>query len=242
MNFIGIIPARHASSRFPGKPLAEIQGKTMIQRVYEQAKKSKMLSEVIVATDDERIEKVVKNFGGKVVMTSINHQSGTDRCFEAVEKIGKGQYDVVVNVQGDEPFAHPEQIDLVCSSFKSAGVTISTLVKKIASVEELVNVNTPKVIFNTKKEAIYFSRSPIPFYRGKEPAEWIKQHSYYKHIGIYAYTVNTLTEITNLKSSPLEIAESLEQLRWIEHGYKINVEITELESLAIDTSEDLLKI
>ena len=241
MKFIGIIPARFGSTRFPGKPLVEIQGKTMVHRVYEQAKKSKVLSEVIIATDDERIERHVKDFGGNVVMTSRNHNSGTDRCFEAVSKTRGGNFDVVINIQGDEPFAHPEQIDTLCSCFQSANVHIATLVKQIKQKQELLNVNTPKVIFNKQMEAIYFSRTPIPFYRGREHEEWLNDHRYYKHIGIYGYRTEVLAEIARLQPTSLEIAESLEQLRWLESGYKINIAITELESFAIDTPADLLK-
>ena len=242
MKFIGIIPARFASSRFPGKPLAEIQGRTMVQRVYQQAKQSKILSEVYVATDDERIEGHVKEFGGKVVVTSRDHQSGTDRCFEAIKKIDRGNCDIVINIQGDEPFIHPAQIDKVGSCFKSEGIQIATLVKKINKKEELLNVNIPKVIFNKDKKAIYFSRTAIPYYRGKDISEAISLHAYYKHIGIYAYRIEVLEAITQLSPTALELAESLEQLRWLENGYKINIEITELESIAIDTPEDLKRI
>lgn len=242
MRFIGIIPARYASTRFPGKPLVEIHGKSMIQRVVEQALKSTRLSDVVVATDDERIEAHVKDFGGKVVMTSASHQSGTDRCFEALELVGAGDWDVVINIQGDEPYIMPEQIDLVCSCFTSRNVQIATLVKKVKDIAELSSVNTPKVILNKAKEAIYFSRTPIPYYRGMDQGEWLDLHTYYKHIGIYAYRTDVLEAITRIQPSPLEIAEALEQLRWIESGYKIRVEITEIESIAIDSPSDLLKL
>jgi 3-deoxy-manno-octulosonate cytidylyltransferase (CMP-KDO synthetase) len=238
---IGIIPARYASTRFPAKPLIDIAGKSMIQRVFEQAKKSKLLSDVIVATDDVRIETHVKSFGGNVVMTSSTHQSGTDRCYEAISNYS-ADADIVINIQGDEPFIHPEQIDLVASCFDSSSVQIATLVKKISSTEELFNPNTPKVILNNKKEAIYFSRQTIPFIRGEEPANWLNKHIFYKHIGIYAYRVPVLAEITALKQSPLELTEALEQLRWIENGYKIKVEVTDFESVAVDTPEDLKKL
>lgn len=241
MKFIGIIPARYASTRFPGKPLADIRGKTMIQRVFARAKRSKMLSEVYIATDSERILMNVMSFGGNVVMTSSAPQSGTDRCLEAITNLGRRDWDVVVNIQGDEPFIDPKQIDAVCSCFQSEEVQIATLVKKIKTIEELLNPNMPKVVFNEKKEAIYFSRTAIPYYRGRKSEEWLKLHTYYKHIGIYAYKIDTLAEIARLKPSPLEIAESLEQLRWLENGYKINVEITKLESIAIDVPEDLIK-
>lgn len=242
MKIIGIIPARYASTRFPGKPLINIQGKSMIQRVYEQAKKSKLLSEVFVATDDKRIETHVKKFGGKVVMTSTKHTSGTDRCAEVAKKL-KNKFDIIINIQGDEPFIKPQQIDLLCSCFKSKDVEIATLVKKIDTVEELLSNNTPKVVVNKNKQAIYFSRTPIPFYRSNnKPQEWIERHTYYKHIGIYGYRKEVLEKITHLKQSPLELVESLEQLRWLENGYKISVAVTEFESVAIDTPEDLKKI
>lgn len=241
MKIIGIIPARYASTRFPGKPLVDIGGKSMIQRVYEQAKKSRSLHDVVVATDDARIESHVRSFGGNVVMTGESHQSGTDRCFEAITKYAKDA-DVVINIQGDEPFIHPEQIDLVASCFDSDSVQIATLVKKITTNEELFNVNIPKVILNNQKEAISFSRQTIPHIRGKEQSAWLTGHTFYKHIGIYAYRMAVLSEITALKQSSLELAEALEQLRWIENGYKIKVEITDFESVAIDTRDDLKKL
>ena len=241
MKIIGIIPARYASTRFPAKPLIDIGGKTMIQRVYEQAKMAKSLTDVVVATDDNRIAEHVKSFGGNVVMTSESHQSGTDRCFEAINSFSKDA-DVVINIQGDEPFIHPEQIDLVASCFTSADVQIATLVKKITTDEELFNVNIPKVLLNKYKEAILFSRQTIPHIRGKEMQEWLKNYTFYKHIGIYAYRTKVLAEITTLKQSPLELAESLEQLRWLENGFKIKVEITDFESVAVDTPEDLKKL
>ncbi|MBK7181834.1 MAG: 3-deoxy-manno-octulosonate cytidylyltransferase [Bacteroidetes bacterium] len=241
MNIVGIIPARFASTRFPGKPLIDIAGKTMIQRVYEQAKKANSISEVVVATDDERIAQHVQSFGGNVVMTSENHQSGTDRCFEAIEKF-EINADAVINIQGDEPFIQPEQIDLVASCFSLKETELATLVKKISTNEELFNPNTPKVLLNSNKEAIYFSRQTIPHIRGKEQNEWLKQHTFYKHIGIYGYRTDVLATITQLKQSSLELAEALEQLRWLENGYKIKVEITDFESVAIDTPDDLQKL
>ena len=239
MKILGIIPARYASTRFPGKPLADVNGKPMIQRVYEQAKKCKALSEVIVATDDKRIEAVVKKFKGKVVMTSSKHESGTDRCYEAMKKIN-GKYDAVINIQGDEPFIQPEQISKVANCFKDKNVQLATLVMKMKGIHELPNHNTVKVIISKKKEAIYFSRTAIPYYKGDNFTEWLKMHTYYKHIGIYGYRADILAEVTKLKRSPLEIAESLEQLRWLENGYKISVEFTEHESHSIDTPEDLV--
>jgi 3-deoxy-manno-octulosonate cytidylyltransferase (CMP-KDO synthetase) len=241
MKTIGIIPARYASTRFPGKPLIDIGGKSMIQRVYEQAKKAKRLTDVVVATDDERIEAHVKAFGGNVVMTSEAHQSGTDRCFEAVQKYGS-TVDAVINIQGDEPFIQPEQIDLLASCFDTNEVSIATLVKKITTYDELFNVNTPKVLLDKNQDAIYFSRQTIPHVRGKETTQWLDYQVFYKHIGIYAYTLQALTEITQLKTSNLELAEGLEQLRWIENGYKIRTKQTDSENVAIDTPEDLKKL
>lgn len=238
MKILGVIPARYASTRFPGKPLADINGKPMIQRVYEQAVKCKELSEVIVATDDKRIEEAVKKFSGNVVMTSDKHESGTDRCFEALTKYG-GNFEAVINIQGDEPFIQPEQISKVVSCFSQRETRLATLVKKINSLHELADPNTVKVVVGKNKEALYFSRTAIPYCRGKEFAEWLKLHTYYKHIGIYGYRTDALKEITKLERSPLEMAESLEQLRWLENGYRISVEVTEMDSVSIDTPEDL---
>jgi len=241
MKILGIIPSRFASSRFPGKPLCDIGGKSMIQRVYEASKKAASLTDVVVATDDKRIEEHVRSFGGNVIMTDGSHQSGTDRCFEAFQKYDPSA-DVIINIQGDEPFIHPEQIDLVASCFTDASVQIATLIKKINSDEELFNPNIPKVVMNVNGEAILFSRQTIPHIRGKEQNEWLQDRSFYKHIGIYAYRSKVLGEITHLKQSSLELAESLEQLRWIENGYKIKVKITDFESVAIDTPADLQKL
>lgn len=239
MNFIGIIPARYASTRFPGKPLVEVGGKMMIQRVYEQV--SSILSHVYVATDDVRIEEAVKSFGGKVIMTSPNHQSGTDRIAETVETLAKAgnSFDIAINIQGDEPFISPSQIKLLMDCFNDRSTQIATLVKKIENEETLFNANSPKVLFNVNKEAILFSRSTIPHIRGKEQKDWLQSHTFYKHIGIYAFKVEVLKAITKLPQSSLERAESLEQLRWIENGYKIKVAITDEEGLAIDTPDDL---
>jgi 3-deoxy-manno-octulosonate cytidylyltransferase (CMP-KDO synthetase) len=240
-NIIGIIPARYASTRFPGKPLADIGGKSMIQRVYEQTKKSSRINDVIVATDDDRIANVVKNFGGNVCMTSTLHQSGTDRCAEVVEQ-RKLQADAIINIQGDEPFIDPRQIDLVCSCFDDPSVQLATLVKKIISDEILFNPNAPKVILDKDQNAIYFSRHPIPFVRGKDQTSWLTAHTFYQHIGIYGYTTEALKKITKLPVSSLEKTESLEQLRWIENGFKIRTAITTLDTLAVDTPEDLTRI
>ena len=239
MKVIGIIPARYGSTRFPGKPLADVDGKPMIQRVYEQAKKCPLLSEVVVATDDIRIETVVKQFKGNVVMTSAHHESGTDRCFEALKKNSNTVYDVVVNIQGDEPFIHPDQILKVITCFNDKNVTIATLAKKITTDNELDNINTVKVVMDKNKDALYFSRTALPYYNKKAMTDRSKVHTFYKHLGIYGYRTNTLLDITQLKRSPLEIAESLEQLRWIENGYKIRMELTDHEAYSIDTPEDL---
>ena len=242
ISFAGIIPARYASSRFPGKPLAFIGDKTMIQRVYEQT--SKILNNVYVATDDDRIYKCVIDFGGKAIMTSPDHSSGTDRCSEAILKIEAEtgeKIDVVINIQGDEPFIKPEQIAALMDCFASGEVEIATLIRKTGSDENLFNTNQPKVVINSKGEAIYFSRSVIPFIRDSETSEWQKKHVFFKHIGLYAYKTKTLCEITKLPRSPLEIAESLEQNRWIENGYKIMTAVTDWENIGIDTPEDLKK-
>ncbi len=237
MKILGVIPARYASTRFPGKPLAYIEGKTMIRRVYEQACKCKSLHKVIVATDHYSIYEHIIEFGGNAVMTSDKHHSGTDRCNEVLERMGVN-YDFVINIQGDEPFIQPEQIDLLCSVLLKE-TQLATLVKKIETLETLYNFNTPKVVFTESHEAIYFSRHPIPYVRGVDASLWLAKQKFYKHIGIYAYRTDVLKAITALKPSNLEYAESLEQLRWIEHGYKIKVAITELESMGIDTPEDL---
>lgn len=241
MKIIGIIPARYASSRFPGKPLIDIRGKTMIQRVVEQAQKAKLLNDVVVATDDKKILDVVNGFGGKAIMTEETHQSGTDRCFEAIQHFDKTA-DVIINIQGDEPFIHPNQIDLVASCFEDSSVQIATLVKKISNTEELFNPNIPKVLLNNRSEAIYFSRQTLPYIRNKKEEEWLTEHTFYKHIGIYGYKYEILKQITALKPSTLEQAESLEQLRWIEGGYKIKTKITDFESVAVDVPDDLKKL
>jgi 3-deoxy-manno-octulosonate cytidylyltransferase (CMP-KDO synthetase) len=238
---LGIIPARYASTRFPGKPLADINGKPMIMRVYERAKQA--LDDVIVATDDARIYDSVKNAGGEVVITSSMHQSGTDRCKEAMELYQnevRDKFDIIVNIQGDEPFIRSEQILLLIGAFKDSSVDIATLIKVIEDPGLIFDINKPKVVINNKKEALYFSRSPIPFIRGFENDEWFDRHIFYQHIGMYAYRADVLTEITKLEQGILERAESLEQLRWIENGYKIKTALTEIESYGIDTPEDLV--
>lgn len=239
MKFIGIIPARYASTRFPAKPLALLNGKTVIERVYEQVNGT--TDEIYVATDDERIEEAVKNFGGNVVMTSPNHKSGTDRCYEAYTKIGNG-FDIVINIQGDEPFIQPSQIEAIKECFSDDTTQIATLVKPFTSkdgFEALQNINSPKVVINKQHEAMYFSRSIIPFMRGKEHQDWIDGHSYYKHIGLYAYRAEVLKEITALPQSSLEMTENLEQLRWLENGFRIKVGLSQVETIGIDTPQDL---
>lgn len=238
----GIIPARYASTRFPGKPLAIIGGKTMIQRVYEQA--SRTLDNVYVATDDNRISDAVSGFGGRVVMTSPHHQSGTDRCAEAASKISEEngeKIDIVVNIQGDEPFIRPEQIGLLVSCFGDESVEIATLIRKVGPDEDLANPSHPKVILDHSGNAIYFSRSVIPYFRDAEKSRWAALHQYYKHIGLYAYKSETLTKITALPKSLLEKAESLEQNRWLENGFRIRAALTIWESVGIDTPGDLEK-
>jgi len=242
LRFVGIIPARFASTRFPGKPLVDIGGKTMIQRVYEQV--SKILSDVYVATDDNRIFDKVVAFGGKAIMTSALHKSGTDRCYEAFSKLDEW-FDVVINVQGDEPFIQPEQISELKKCFDEPDTQIATLAKKVTEkdgFEFLNNPNNPKLVINKQNEALYFSRSVIPFKRGADTKEWASLHSYLKHVGIYAYRADVLHELTVLEQSPLEIAESLEQLRWLENGYRIKVGFTEVETVGIDTQEDLERV
>ena len=239
MKFIAIIPARYASTRFEGKPLAILGGKTVIQRVYEQV--AGVLDDAVVATDDERIYDAVKAFGGKVEMTSVDHKSGTDRCWEAYCKQGLN-YDVIVNVQGDEPFIRKSQIESIRECFNDPDTDIATLVRPFAESEGLAaleNPNSPKVVLDKGMRAIYFSRSVIPYLRGVERSEWLKRHTFYKHIGMYAFRADVLKAVTSLPQSPLELAESLEQLRWIENGYKIGVGITDVETIGIDTPEDL---
>jgi 3-deoxy-manno-octulosonate cytidylyltransferase (CMP-KDO synthetase) len=241
MKFLGVIPARFASTRFPGKPLADLLGKPLVVRVYERVAGS--VDELVVATDDQRIFDVVRAHGGKAVMTSSDHRSGTDRCFEAYRNQGI-TFDVVINIQGDEPFIQLSQIELLKDCFRDEDAQIATLVKPFpagTAFEELLNPNTPKVVLNARRQAIYFSRSVIPYIRGKKPEEWMESHVFYKHIGIYAYRAEVLEAITALPQSPLEIAESLEQLRWIENGYRIKVGITEEETIGVDTPEDLEK-
>ena len=239
MEFAAIIPARYASTRFPAKPLAVLGGKPVIIRVCEQAKK--VFDHVFVATDDERIMSAVIAFGGKAVMTSVNHKSGTDRVQEAFTKVGAG-FDVIVNIQGDEPFIQAQQLEAIRQCFDDESVDIATLVKPFKpedGFDALENVNSPKVVVNKKMEALYFSRSIIPFTRGKDHSEWLADHTYYKHIGLYAFKSDVLKAVTELPQAPLEKAESLEQLRWLSAGYRIKVGVTDVETIGIDTPDDL---
>ena len=239
LSFIGIIPARYASTRFPGKPLAMLGGKFVIQRVYEQV--SKVLPKVVVALDDERIAKAVESFGGRYVMTRSDHKSGTDRCMEAYEKNG-GAEDVIINIQGDEPFIQPSQLEAIMACFDDDATDIATLVKpfdKSRSYEQLQNPNSPKVVVDANWNAKYFSRSVIPYLRGVPEEEWPQKHQYYTHLGMYAYKANVLKTITQLPQSSLEVAESLEQLRWLENGFTIKVGTTTVETIGIDTPQDL---
>ena len=240
MRILGIIPARYASTRFPAKALVDIGGKSMVQRVYEQASKAKQLDQVIVATDDERILKHVEDFGGKAVMTDTNHQSGTDRCYEALAKT-EGEYQYVINIQGDEPFISPEPINELAGVL-NGDTELATLVKVIDSEDILFNHNVPKAVLNRKDEVMYFSRQTIPYLRNAEQEDWLKMHRFYKHIGIYAYRVDVLAEITKLPVSSLEKAEALEQLRWLENGYAIRAVITSDDSHGVDTPDDLERV
>ena len=236
MKFIGIIPARYASTRFPGKPLALLGGKPVIQHVYEKV--AAVLEAAYVATDDERIYDVVKSFGGQVVMTRTDHKSGPDRIEEAIEKIG-GEWDVVVNVQGDEPFVAKSQLDTICHCFDDPTTQIATLGKPFESMEAVQNPNSPKIVVDNMGFAMYFSRSVIPYVRGKEMSSWLTHYPFLKHLGIYAYRKDVLRQVTQLPQSSLEIAESLEQLRWLQNGFKIKVGTTDVETVGIDTPQDL---
>ena len=245
MKFIAIIPARYASTRFPGKPLALLGGKPVVQRVYEQV--AGAVDDAVVATDDERIRDAVVAFGGRAEMTSPDHRSGTDRCREAYEKVcarENRRFDVVINVQGDEPFIHPSQIEAVMRCFDDPATDIATLVKPFVPSDGLAaleNPNSPKVVLDAQSRALYFSRSVIPYLRGVPREEWLARHTFYKHIGLYAFRAEVLRAVTDLPQSPLEKAESLEQLRWLENGYRIGVGISHTETVGIDTPEDLVR-
>jgi 3-deoxy-manno-octulosonate cytidylyltransferase (CMP-KDO synthetase) len=238
INFIGIIPARYQSTRFPGKPLAMLADKPIIQWVYENA--AQTLDQVFVATDDERIFNAVEQFGGKAIYTLPTHQSGTDRCAEAARKVA-GQFptDVIINIQGDEPFIREEQIEALKTCFDGPETEIATLIKPITDPAEIRNINRPKVVVNNRNEALYFSRSPIPFVRDSQPDEWIGKTRFFAHIGLYAYRFDVLQQLTRLPVGVLEKAESLEQLRWLENGFRIKTAVTTFENIGIDTPEDL---
>ncbi len=241
MKFIALIPARYASTRFPAKPLALLRGKPVIQWVWETA--ARCMDDAVVCTDDERIMQAVERFGGRAVMTSTSHRSGTDRCYEAYQKVGQGA-DVVVNIQGDEPFIHPTQLQTIRACFENADTQIATLVKPFRpedGLEALRNPNSPKVVVDNQMRALYFSRSVVPYVRGAEPDVWLSRHTFYKHIGLYAYRADVLRQITSLPQSSLEVAESLEQLRWLQNGFTIRVGITDVETIGIDTPDDLMR-
>ncbi len=241
INTVVIIPARYASSRFPGKPLAMLAGKPIVEHVYERV--SQVVKNVYVAVDDQRIFDCVESFGGKAIMTSPLHKSGTDRVAEAFQKIGK-DFDVVINVQGDEPFIHREQIEALIECFDKEDTDIATIVKPFSSsdgLQALLNPNSPKVTVSNDMKALYFSRSVIPYIRGIEQEKWLDSHVFYKHIGIYGFRANVLQEVTQLPQGILEKAESLEQLRWLENGYSIRVAVNEFETVGIDTPEDLVR-
>lgn len=240
MKILGIIPARYASTRFPGKPLAMLEGKTIIQRVFEQASKAKNLDLVVVATDDQTIYNHVIDFGGNAIMTKTEHKSGTDRVFEAASNLGQ-YFDVVVNIQGDEPFIDPRQIDLLCQLFENKEIKIATQAVVIADSELLFNPNSVKVVFSNIGNALYFSRNPIPYVRDAEKSEWLSKATFHKHLGIYAFRFDILSEIVKLPQSNLEKLESLEQLRWLENGFQITVQVTDKENIGIDTYDDLLR-
>lgn len=240
MSIIGIIPARYASTRFPGKPLAMIEGKTMLQRVVEQSKKAKLLTEVIVATDDERIEEHCKTIGVKYIRTKAEHPSGTDRCNEAY-KLSGSKANYIINIQGDEPFLHPDQIDSLAKACDGT-IELATQMIKCTSYELLADMGEVKIVLNDYQEALYFSRSIIPFIKNEEQKNWHLKHDYYRHVGMYAYRTDILEKISKLPVSSLEKAESLEQLRWLQNGYKIKCVETSYESHCIDTPEDIEKV
>ncbi|MEO9533908.1 MAG: 3-deoxy-manno-octulosonate cytidylyltransferase [Crocinitomicaceae bacterium] len=237
MKVLGIIPARYNSSRFPGKPLVDIAGKSMIQRVVEQAAKSELIHEVVVATDDQRIFDHVQSFGGKVFMTAEHHRNGTERCGEVVEHYS--DFDIVINIQGDEPLIQPEQLEKVIALFEDTDVQIGSLCKKLTNPEDLFNPNRIKVVKNTKQDAMYFSRGAIPFQKDQKVSAWLEKADYFKHIGIYAWRAQCLKQLLQLPVSQLEQLESLEQLRWLDAGYKIRLAETDIETPNIDTPEDL---
>jgi len=244
MKVLGIIPSRYQSTRFPGKPLADIMGKSMIFRVYEQASKSALINELVVATDDKRIADHVKGFKGQVMMTSENHENGTSRCFEVMESFKKQgkEFDVVLNIQGDEPFIQPTQIEQIIGLFSDKETEIASLVAPITEKEDLFNPNVVKVVMNPNGRAMYFSRQAIPFVSGSEPDTWLDKNTFYQHIGIYAYKCDILEKINMLDVSQLEKTEKLEQLRWLENDLVIRLGITDYKGVGIDTPEDIAKL
>lgn len=242
MSILGIIPSRYASTRFPGKPLAVIEGKTMIQRVYERVSQSEILDKVVVATDHELIFNHVRQFGGEVMMTASSHQTGTERCAETANRLHAQNDDILINIQGDEPFINPGQVSQICNCFSNPGVQIATLVKQITEHEMIADPNVVKAVLNLDHSVMYFSRSPIPYCRGYNQNEWISQTVYFKHIGIYGFRKQVLDELVKLPISQLEKTEELEQLRWLENGWTIYAYMTEFENISIDTPADILKI
>ena len=239
MRTIGIVPARFASTRLPGKPLVDIGGKSMVQRVVEQARRSRSLERVIVATDDDRIVEHVKAFGGEAVLTSPDHRSGTDRCYETLRIIGAGEYDAVVNIQGDEPFIDPAQIDLLCATLNASPGGIATLAQVVKSDADLGDAGEVLIVTDVHMDALYFSRTAIPFLHQASSGPRHSQFRFLKHVGIYAFTSSVLEQIVQLPVSALEKAESLEQLRWLENAYKVRVGITDHPSFCVDTAADL---
>jgi len=239
-SILGIIPARYASTRFPGKPLAEIKGKSMLRRVYEQTEKARLLDKIIVATDDERIAAHAREFGANVVLTRPEHPSGTDRCYEAYQLCGEA-FDYVVNIQGDEPFLDPAQIDSLAEAC-TGSVEIATQMILCNNHDVLFDRGEVKIVLNGQREALYFSRSVIPFLKNVDEKEWHKHFDYYRHVGMYAYRSDILAKIAGMQPSLLERAESLEQLRWLENGYRIKCVETSFDSHCVDTPEDIEKV
>lgn len=238
MKTVAIIPSRFASSRFPGKPLALINEKPMVQHVYERC--LGYFDDVVVATDDQRIFNTVNSFGGQVLLTDTNHESGTDRCAEAARLLAKKkQFDIVVNVQGDEPFVNVEQFKSLIACFNNSETQIATLLSPIKSENILFDINKVKAVVGVNGRALYFSRQAIPFMRDNPTSEWLLQHRYYLHLGVYAYRANVLQQITKLKPGILEQCEKLEQLRWLENGYAIQTAFSEHINLGVDTPSDL---
>jgi 3-deoxy-manno-octulosonate cytidylyltransferase (CMP-KDO synthetase) len=239
---LGVIPARYASSRFPGKPLIDIAGKSMIRRVYEQASKALLLDDVVVATDDERILNHVKSFGGKVEFTSPNHRTGTDRCAEIASMNQYAEYQFIINIQGDEPLIDPAQIDLLAELFHLRNPELATLIRPLGNPDDYANPNIIKVVTANNGEALYFSRAPIPYVRNVELLEYLKENTFNQHIGIYGYRRQTLMEISALNQSLNELTESLEQLRWLDHGYRILTAVSSHKSYSIDVPDDVMKV